>query len=261
LGYAIGRVVLSRETSGEKFTKCVKEINTALREWADSFPPMVTDLGDLTQEEKDFIAGLRRQIPLDTKDISDLAIEMLGSNSSASDELSNTQQKQEQFPEVKQYWEGLNERINSEIAGSRTVVDQQLKTATKDVLRLIAGDNSITDVDEFTSTVTGKNEARLEKSDYRYVQGKLDIVKDMQSQDYTVNVIMPNSVEKIERYENKEVENQLIPVIALIRHEYGLSDKEIASVCLKLIYQDQAYPSDTSEDTLQDPSSEADVKE
>jgi hypothetical protein len=243
LGAAIQCSVLSRELSGESFTAKCKEICSLLRNWAGAFADMVPDLGVLLPEEREFIVGLRRAVPLDAKDISDLAINMFKVDEYVAQELIDVKKSQESFPEAERFWLDLNERIRLEVSESRTIVETQIEEIESGVLELLGveGGAKPDNVDEFTSAVTGKTVARLEKADYRYVQGKLDLVKEMQAQNASISLILPTSVEKVERCNNPEAEQDLEPLLQKLREKHELTDKELAAICLKLIYKERAF--------------------
>ena len=243
LGHAIKDPMLLRELNGETFSKRCKEIHAKLREWANKFPAMVENLSVLTSEEKTFISALRRVIPFDSKDISDLAKEMLSFDEFVKNELLNAQSSQKEFPETERFWEDLNRRITSEINGIRTIVEDDIVGIPIGFLQLIGlSDNeNMTNVDEITSVITGKPIPELSEKDYHYVHGKLDVIKRLQSEDEFVNLIMPSMIERVERYDNEEIEKDLAPVFSSIMEKNGFSEKQVIAICLKLIYKEQAY--------------------
>jgi hypothetical protein len=243
LAHALGKPLLIRELTGVTFTERCKDILKEVRSWAQAFPDMVVDLGVLTTEEKKFIARLRNPVPPDSKDLSDMAIAMFSPYADVASELANATTNQLEYPEVVSFWGDLNLRIKNEVAESRSVVEEHLRKIPKDVMSFFrpADDEKDTNVDEFVAKVCNKPSKNLGKEDFRYVQGKLDILKEMQAEDATVSLVLPNAVEKIECYSHAEVEAELGALFDSLKEKYSLAEKDLFAICLKLLYGTRAY--------------------
>jgi len=241
--HALGSPLLQRELTGVTFTERCKQILTNLRAWAQAFPEMVVDLGVLTPEEKKFISRLRNPVSPDSRDLSDLALAMFCADAEVKTELADATTNQLEYPEVVRVWDDLNHIIRGEVEESRDVVDEHLQKIPKGVMSFFgtAAESSTANVDEFVASVCKKPAKNLGKEDFRYVQGKFDILNEMRAEDAIVSLIMPNAVEKIECFSHAEVEQELGALFGSIKDKYSLAENELLAICLKLLYGDRAY--------------------